>query len=254
MDPREIVVMARKLGVSSVDLVNVLWYGHANDRPWLNEFKRMAKDEGVSFTCLMCDETGNLGSSAADKRAKAIELHKPWVDAAAELGCSQLRVNAYGDGSYLAQMEQNAESLNKLADLGGQYDLDILIENHGHPSSNAAWLAMVVEKTDRRRVGVYTDLDNFFMGGWSHNPQRRYDRIQGLLDLAPYTRGVSAKSYDFDEQGQETSINYLRCMKLLVDAGFRGSVCAEYEGEHLSEYDGSRLTVELVRNVREKLC
>ena len=208
MDPRHIVVIARELGVNMVDLANILWFGHAQDKPWLRQFKTMAKDQGVGFTCLMCDELGYLGSSSKETRVRAIEKHKPWIDAANELGCLQLRVNAYGDGTYLEQLEQNAESLFELAEYTQQFNLELLVENHGHPSSNGAWLAMLMEKVDHPNLGVYADLDNFFMGGWHHSPQRRYDTIQGLEDLAPYTRGVSAKTYGFKPNGQELTIDY----------------------------------------------
>ena len=253
MDPREIVVMARKLGVNKVDLVNVLWFAHAQDKPWLRQFKNMANAEGVGFTCLMCDELGNLGSTSKEARSSAIEKHKPWIEAAIEMGCIQLRVNAYGGGTYLEQLEQNAESLFELAEYTQQFKLELLVENHGHPSSNGAWLAMLMQKVKHPNLGVYTDLDNFFMGGWNHSPQRRYDTIQGLEDLAPYTRGVSAKTYDFKANGQEQTIDYNSYMKILTDAGFSGYASAEYEGEEMSEMAGSIATVSLLQKTRDML-
>lgn len=253
MDPRDIVVIARKLGVDMVDLANILWFGHAQDKPWLRKFKAMSQDQGVGFTCLMCDELGYLGSSSKETRASAIEKHKPWIDAANELGCLQLRVNAYGDGTYLEQLQQNAESLFELAEYTQQFNLELLVENHGHPSSNGAWLAMLMEKVHHPNLGVYADLDNFFMGGWNHSPQRRYDTIQGLEDLAPYTRGVSAKTYGFRTNGQEQTIDYLRCMKILTDAGFDGYASAEYEGEGISEMAGSIAAISLLQKTRDML-
>jgi sugar phosphate isomerase/epimerase len=253
MDPREIVVMARKLDVNMVDLVNVLWFAHAQDKPWLRQFKNMANTEGVGFTCLMCDELGYLGSPSKKQRTHAIEKHKPWIEAAMEMGCLQLRVNAYGGGTYLEQLEQNAESLFELAQYTQQFNLELLVENHGHPSSNGAWLAMLMEKVDHPNLGVYTDLDNFFMGGWDHSPQRRYDTIQGIEDLAPYTRGVSAKTYAFKTNGLEQTIDYQRCMKILTDAGFSGYASAEYEGEGISEMAGSMATISLLQYTRDIL-
>lgn len=253
MDPREIVVIARKLGVGHVDLANILWFGHGQDKPWLTQFKTMAKDNDVGFTCLMTDELGKLGSSDKKQRAQAIENHKPWVETAKELGCFQLRVNAYGDGTYLDQLEQNAESMHLLADYTSDMGIELVIENHGHPSSNAAWLAMLIEKVNHPNLGVYTDLDNFFMGGWNHSPQRRYDRIQGLEDLAPYTRGVSAKTHGFKANGQELSIDYLACLKILTSAGFNGFVCGEFEGKNMDEMEGSIATIALLNKTRNQL-
>lgn len=67
-----------------------------------------------------------------------------------------------------------------------------------------------------------------------HSPQGRYDTFQGLEDLAPYTIGVSAKTYGFKPNGQELTIDYPRCMKILTDAGFDGYASAEHEREGMS--------------------
>jgi sugar phosphate isomerase/epimerase len=247
MDPREITRMARKLGVSIVDLVNVLWFGHAQDKPWLKEFKQRADDDGVTFKLLMCDETGSIGSSDSKLRTKAVENHIPWMEAAAELGCSQLRVNAYGDGTYLAQLNQCAEGLHRLSDLGIEYGLQVLVENHGHQSNVGAWLAMLMDKTAHENCGVFLDFDNFFMGGWNIEPPRWYDRYQGIMDLAPYAKGISAKAHDFADDGNETTIDYKLCMDILFAANFQGTISAEFEGTRLSEFQGSLKTIELIR-------
>ena len=253
LDPRDIVLKARALGVDRVDLVNLLFYGHAQDQAWLKEFLRRGNGEGVSFEMLMLDETGSIGASSAKERKKSIDQVRVWIDCARTLGCSSIRVNAYGDGTYLQQLNRCAESLQQLGELGKEYDLEIMVENHGHPSSNGAWLAMLMQQTNHAQVGVLADFDNFFMGGWGLKPERRYDTTQGMLDLAPYTRAVSAKSYDFDSNGVETKIDFEHCMQTVLDAGFKGIASAEYEGEHLSEWEGTKLTVELLRSVRETL-
>ncbi len=253
MDPRDIVVRARELDVDVVDLVNVLWYGHGKDAPWLAEFKKRAKGEGVGFGVLMCDQLPNMGASDEETRKRSVEQHIQWMDTAVELGCPYLRVNAYGDGSYLELCRNAADSLHKMGEAAELRGLEILVENHGHPSSNAAWLAMMLEMAEHPKVGAFTDFDNFFMGGWGHEPQRRYDTHQGMLDLAPFTRALSAKSYDFDVEGNDTKVDFELCLRTVLEAGFRGLASAEYEGHHTDEHEGSRLTVELLRRLRVKL-
>ncbi|MBK1880601.1 sugar phosphate isomerase/epimerase family protein [Pelagicoccus mobilis] len=253
LDPRDVVKKARQFDVDVVDLVNILWFGHGQDGPWLEEFKRRAAGEGVRFGVLMCDQLGHIGSSSVADRMRSVENHIRWMDTAAELGCQHFRVNAYGDGTYLQQLNQCAESLRALAEAAEQYDFDVLVENHGHPGSNGAWLAMLIEKADHPKVGAFADFDNFFMGGWGLNPERRYDTHQGMLDLAPYTRAVSAKSFDFDSDGNETRIDFPLCLQTAMDGGFKGLASAEYEGEHLSEEEGTRLTIQHLRQVRKEL-
>ena len=70
----------------------------------------------------------------------------------------------------------------------------------------------------------------------------------------PYAKGVSAKSYDFDAQGDETEIDYLKMMKIVLDAGYHGYVGIEYEGADTSEPEGVKLTKHLLERVRDKLA
>lgn len=248
LDSRDICKVSRSLGTNYIDLVNVLFFGHAMDKPWLNDFKHRANDQAVQFQLLMCDQAGSLGASSISERKKSVESHLPWFETAAYLNCKQVRVNAYGDGSYLQQLEQCAESLSTLAEIAGSMGLELLVENHGYASNNGAWLAMLMEHTNHKNLGVFTDLDNFFMGGWNISPERRYDRTQGLIDLAPYTRGVSVKSHHFSANGQETTIDYQHCFSLIKNAGFDGFYSAEFEGNKLSELDGSIATIQAIRD------
>lgn len=252
MDPRDIVWRARELDVGVVDLVNILWFGHGQDKPWLKDFKARARDAEVTFGVLMCDQLARLGAADAKERRQSIEDHTRWMETAAELGCPFLRVNPYGEGTYLEQCQRSAETLHTLAERSVDYDLEVIVENHGHPGSNGAWLAMLIEMADHSRVGTYTDLDNFFMGGWNLEPKRRYDRHQGLLDLAPYTKAISAKTHDFGSDGEETTIDYQACLKVMLDAGFTGLVSAEFEGHRVNEIEGSKLTIELLQREQRR--
>jgi hypothetical protein len=68
-----------------------------------------------------------------------------------------------------------------------------------------------------------------------------------------YAKSVSAKSYDFDEQGNEITMDFTRLMKIVLDAGFRGYVGIEYEGSRLSEPEGIRATKSLLERIRAEL-
>jgi hypothetical protein len=93
------------------------------------------------------------------------------------------------------------------------------------------------------------DFGNFDLGGG-----REYDRYQGVRELMPFARAVSAKSYDFDGGGEETRINYPLMLKIVTDAGYHGYVGIEYEGKRLSEQAGILRTKALLERVREQLA
>jgi hypothetical protein len=71
--------------------------------------------------------------------------------------------------------------------------------------------------------------------------------------MMPYAKAVSAKTNDFDEQGNEIHTDYRRMMKIVLDAGYRGYVGVEYEGGKLGEYEGIRATKRLLETVRQEL-
>ncbi len=69
----------------------------------------------------------------------------------------------------------------------------------------------------------------------------------------PYAKAVSAKSHDFDDQGNETKTDYFKMMKIVTDAGYKSWVGIEYEGSRLDEYAGIRATKALLIKVRKKM-
>ena len=70
----------------------------------------------------------------------------------------------------------------------------------------------------------------------------------------PFAKAVSAKSHDFDGEGNETHTDYRRMLKIVLDAGYRGYIGIEYEGGGLSEDDGIRHTKALLETVRGELA
>ena len=235
-------------GIEAVEYVNSFFKDKAEDREYLAEMKRRADDAGVRSLLIMIDGEGQLADADSQKRARAIENHHRWVEAAHRLGCHSIRVNAGGSGEPQEQAARAADSLRKLAEFADGFGLNVLVENHGGHSSDGAWLAGVMRAADHPRVGTLPDFGNFRIRG-----DEWYDRYQGVAELMPFARAVSAKSHEFDEEGNETRTDYRRMMKIVLDAGYRGFVGIEYEGGGHSEEEGIRLTKSLLERVREEL-
>lgn len=251
LDNLDFPVIARKeFDIDAVEYVNTCFFDKARDEAYLTELKKRCDDNGVISNLIMCDQEGMLGDPDEAARAQAVENHHKWVEAAAFLGCKHIRVNAASSGSYEEQQKLAADGLVRLAEYGDKYNINIIVENHGGLSSNGQWLAGVMKLADHPRVGTLPDFGNFKT---SDNPEEWYDRYQGVKELMPYAKAVSAKSHDFDEQGNETHTDYLKMMKIVLDAGYRDYVGIEYEGSQLSEYDGIRATKALLERVREEL-
>ncbi len=239
--PRE---AKRTYGIEAVEYVNQFFKDKAKDYDYLTDLSRRAGDEGVQNLLIMCDGLGKLGDPDAKARTQAIENHFPWAEAAKRLGCHSIRVNASSAGSFAEQQKLAADGLSRLAEYAGQFDLNVIVENHGGLSSNGSWLAGVMRQVNLPNCGTLPDFGNF------HD----YDRYQGVEELLPFAKGVSAKSHDFDAAGNETKTDYMRMLKLVLAAGYHGHVGVEYEGKALSESEGIKATKALLERVRDELA
>ncbi len=236
-------------GLGAVEYVNQFFKDEAEDMTYLRDLAGRADGHGVENLLIMCDGEGALGDPDAAKRTMAVENHHRWVTAAAFLGCHSIRVNAQSTGAADEQARLAADGLRRLTEFAEQHDINVIVENHGGLSSNGAWLAGVMRAVDHPRCGTLPDFGNFQVaeGEW-------YDRYQGVEELMPFAKAVSAKSHDFDDQGDERDTDYARMMRIVLDAGYRGWVGIEFEGDAMPEPDGIRATKALLERVRDQLA
>lgn len=246
-------VARRDFAIGAVEYVNQLFMDKARDQAYLKTLKDICDGEGVKSLLIMCDREGNLGDPDAAKRKLAVENHHKWADAAKFLGCHSIRVNAATGnvGSYEEQQRRVADGLASLGEYCGGLGLNAIVENHGGLSSNGAWLAGVMKMVGKDNVGTLPDFGNFMI---NRQAGEEYDRYKGVEELMPFAKGVSAKTHEFDEQGNELHTDYVRMMRIVKDAGYRGHVGVEFEGGKMDEYAGIRLTKTLLERVRAKLA
>ena len=241
-------VAKKEFDISAVEYVNTFFFNKARDTTYLKEMKTRADDLSVKSLLIMCDNEGNLGDPDDSKRKTAVENHYKWAEAAKFLGCHSIRVNARSEGSYDEQIELAADGLRRLAEFGDSIGINTIVENHGGLSSNGKWLSAVMEKVDHPRIGTLPDFGNFRLDG-----EEWYDRYQGVRELMPYAKAVSAKSHEFDSDGNEINTDYYKMMKIVLDASYNSHVGIEYEGTAHSEMEGIRLTLELLKKVRASI-
>ena len=234
----------QQFGIEAVEYVNQFFKDKAGDSDYIAELAKRAADEGVTNVLIMCDGLGDLGDPDDKARTKSVENHFPWVEAAKRLGCHSIRVNASSKGSFEEQQKLAADGLRRLSEFAAQLGMNVLVENHGGLSSNGEWLAGVMKLVDRPTCGTLPDFGNFF----------DYDRYRGVEELMPYAKGVSAKSHEFDDAGNEVRTDYERMLRIVTAAGYRGWIGIEYEGTALPEADGIRATKKLLERVRESLA
>ncbi len=230
---------AKKFGIHAVEYVNQFFKDKAQDKKYLADLNQRAKDNGVKNVLIMIDGEGPLGSTDEKERTQAVENHYKWVEAAKFLGCHSIRVNAAGKGTPEEVKAAAIDGLGRLSEFAAPHGIGVIVENHGGISSHGDWLSAVLRGVGKGNCGSLPDFGNFY----------EYDRYQGVQDLMPLAKGVSAKTHAFDESGNETQIDYRRMLQIVKDAGYTGYIDVEYEGDQLSEEEGIRATKRLLERV-----
>ena len=244
LDNLDFAETAGKLGFDAVEYVNAFFKDKAFDVGYIAKMKKRARDHGVKSLLIMCDGEGRLGDPDTVKRTQAVKNHFKWIRAARFLGCHSIRVNAASEGSYDEQLKLAADGLSRLSEQGAKFGINVIVENHGGLSSEGTWLPKVIEMTGMDNCGTLPDFGNF---------PKEVDRYKAVDRMMPYARAVSAKSHDFDKNGDETTIDYYRMMDIVLSHGYDGYLGVEYEGKRLSEEEGILATKRLLEKIRDQI-
>ena len=247
------VVAKKEFGISAIEYVNAFFKDKAKDTNYLNELLMRCNDNGVKNHLIMCDGEGNLGELDNAKRLQAVENHYKWVEAAKYLGCATIRVNAYGVGTAAEVKTAAIDGLGRLGEFASKVGINVIVENHGGYSSDGSWLSSVMKEVGEKNVGTLPDFNNFCLTRQGNKCVEEYDRYKGTLEMMPYAKAVSAKSLDFDAQGNCIETDYVKMLKIVKDSGFKGYVGIEYEGDKVGEYEGIKKTKALLERVRAEI-
>ena len=243
IDNLDFAKVASDHGIHAIEYVNQFFMDKANDEKYLSEMKKRASDLGVKSLLIMCDREGNIGDPDDAKRAKTVDNHRKWIDAAKFLGCHSIRVNAGSSGTWEEQVKLAADGLSRLTEIGAKQDINVIVENHGGLSSNADWLAEVITKVDHPRCGTLPDFGNFRIKG-----DQSYDSYRGIKKLMKWAKGVSVKDQVWDDKGKQKPLNYDRMLKIVLKAGFHGYCGIEFGG-----FEGLNQSRKLLEESRERL-
>jgi sugar phosphate isomerase/epimerase len=248
IDHLDFPAFARDLDIDAVEYVNQFFMDKATDKAYLQQMKQRAEDAGVRSLLIMCDSEGALGHPEESERLQAVENHKKWAEAAEFLGCHSIRVNGYTPGveDFQESMALVADGLRRLCEFADGHGLNVIIENHGGLSSNGAWLAAVIELAGHERAGTMPDFGNFRI-----REGESYDSYHGVAQLMPYAPAVSVKPTAWDAHGEQHPLDYVRMMRIVLDAGYRGYCGIEHgrEGEEAESIREVKLELENARTV-----
>jgi sugar phosphate isomerase/epimerase len=254
LDPQNFAAIAMDTyGIDAVEYVSAFYMDSVLDESSWNGLKARATDAGVQSLLIMVDDEGDLGGADDAVRRQAVENHYKWVNAAKILECHSIRVNAFGDPDRETFRGALVDGMGRLAEYAAGEDMDVIIENHGLFSSDAGLITSIITEVELPNLGTLPDFGNWCLsaewGSTQFECDEVYDRYQGVAELLPYARGVSAKSYNFNEQGEDRIIDYHRMLKIVKDSGYEGYIGIEYEGEEKPEHEGILITRALIEKV-----
>ncbi len=266
MDPFLFAAKANEMGFEGIEYVNALYFNHLKKfssvtkgmESFIKESLKRSENEGLRNVLIMIDGEGRLAVENKNERLKAIDNHHKWIDAAAGLGCQSVRVNLGGSNDPDKWIEVSTDSLLKLSEYAKKSNINVIVENHGGLSSKANLLVKVIKNTNMSNCGTLPDFGNFCLSKDNSRPKgdnciEEYNKYLGVEEMMPYAKAVSAKSYDFRENGDERYIDYERMLKIVKDAGYKGYIGVEYEGNNYSEEEGILATKDLLLRLGSKL-
>lgn len=259
LDPMDFAKKASEMGFEGVEYVTGFYAQPINNaedpkakmKQVLDTLKARSEKYGVKNLLLMIDGEGDLAINDSVERNKSVENHKKWIDAAQYLGCHSIRVNLFGSDNAEEWKNNSVDALKKLSQYGQTKGINVLVENHGYLSSNVDLLVEVMKEVNMENCGTLPDFGNFCLKRengerWDAECVEEFPRYEGVRKMMPYAKAVSAKSYSFDDKGNEELIDYKKMLQIIKDAGYQGYIGIEFEGTEVAAEKGIMATKELL--------
>ena len=140
-------------------------------------------------------------------------------------------------------LQRLLDAFEQIIPVAKKYQMLPALENHWGFSSKPDEMKKLLWAIGPSRMSLCLDFGNFAPG------QNRYNALDKLL---PFAANVHAKSYHFDADGEETTIDYKRCLSLLHKHHYAGPIVVEYEGPG-DPIEGSVKTKALIEKCIEAL-
>ncbi len=231
-------------GIKALEYFNGHMEEKAGKQKFFKNLRKRTDDLGAINTMILCRSKYALDSPDKKIRDAAIEGYRPWLEAMKTLGGICIRVDVRSKGDPLEQKKHAAAGLRALSAIAGdEFDLSIVIENHGGHSSTGTWVADLMKTVDLKNCGTLPDFQNF----------TDYDPYKGVEEMMPWAKIVCAKAKSFDSKGNESNVDYRRMLKIVKDSGYRGYIGIEFEGHHIDPIQGINKTKDLIEKVMAEL-
>jgi arylsulfatase A len=234
----------KTFGITKIDV----WDGgfpkdRKTDPTFYQELRQRADQAGSEIFLVMAGAIDAQGKTPEDRKAQAEKFHAP-VDNAVTLGARFVRIFLKApDGERDPVLEKCAQTIKPLAVYAKKKGIIIVIEPGASEwAKQGDFLADLAQRVKHPNLRLMPDFGKM----------KNHDPYAGTKAMMPYADGVSAKSHDFDNDGNCIEFDYSRLMKTVVDSGFKGIVAIEYEGKQLPPVEGVKATQKLLQRFQDR--
>ncbi|HKY54710.1 MAG TPA: TIM barrel protein [Anaerolineales bacterium] len=204
---------------------------------YLARIKATADDAGLPFGCLAVDGAHIYEPSLEARQAQQIKAYR-WLNIAEQLRAQQIRIDSGGPSEMSEEvLEIIVRGYNDLIQRAGEKGIEVVIENHWGASRIPENVVRILESVPG--LGLLFDT-----GNWPDGM-----REKGWEMCARYARATHLKTYAFDAEGNETTVDIPRVMRYLQEAGYQGSWGIESVPREGDEYEAATKSIALVRRV-----
>ena len=232
----KVIEDAAELGFDGVEILHRQMA--SEDLAYMNGLKRAAFLEGLSLPMLSIHQ--DFVDPDPEKRQEAIRHTKHCMDLASQMGIPVIRLNSGRWGtipSFDDLMKVNGDeppiegytnddafkwcidSIQECIPHAEKSGVMMALENHWGLTTDPRNVLKIHQGVNSPWLGINTDTGNY-VG----------DPYEGLSVLAPHADIVQAKTYYGGGNWYTLDLDYKRIAKILRDAGFKGWVSLEMEG------------------------
>lgn len=219
MTYEQFIEKAVELRLDGVDMT--AYYFKSTDPAYLAHLRWFAYKRAMPFSGSACGSSMVQADPA--KRAAILDEIKKWVDVTDQLGASHLRVFAgkLPQGTSLKEATGwVVETMKAASDYSGAKGIVLGLEDHSGVSQSADVCLEIMHRVNSPYARINLDITHFI-------PSPTQDAYAQIAACIPYATVTHVRDH-FDDG---TPIDMDRVWKLLADAGHKGYMSVEYEGD-----------------------
>ena len=206
-----------------------------NGIDYAKRVKAAAESAGLPFSCLAIDGA-HIYEPTPEQRAINRAASHRWLEIAVILGAEYMRIDTGGDTSMTnEQFDVIVAGYNDLIKRARDAGVKIILENHWGASRSAENVVKLLKAIDG--LALLFDTNNFL-------PE---NLEQSWLLCAPYARSVHIKTFEFDENGSDPTVDIPKAIRILIEAGYKGCWGIESSPRDGDEYGAIPKTMALIK-------